>query len=164
MLRYKSFRLCMLVGAGALVTVAVYYFVHYAIVLDIALDNSGVRDSLQASIRALWLAFTCQALLIGALYALVAFRPKAVSREVIALFGLLQLLEAVLLFSLAGNRWMALLLVGTAACVLVGVVIWPSTWPLAQSAPPRMAPAADTVGSETPDPAAGAPDQLRRQP
>lgn len=164
MLRYKSFRFCMLVGAGALVTVAVYYFVHYAIVLDIALDNSGVRDSLQASIRALWLAFTCQALLIGVLYALVAFRPKAVSREVVALFGLLQLLEAVLLFSLAGNRWMALLLVGTAACVLVGVAIWPTNWPPPVPDPAQLPPAAAADGSESSDPVAARPDQQQPAP
>lgn len=128
-MRFQAYRLCMLVGAAALVAVALYYFINYAIVLDIALDNSGVRAPLAASIRALWLAFACQALLIGLLYALVASRPRAVSREVIVLFGMLQLLEAVLLFTFSGNAWMAYLLVGAAACVMLGAILWPSTWP-----------------------------------
>jgi hypothetical protein len=128
-MRLKSFRYCMLVGAIALGAVALYYFVRYAVVLDIALDNSGVRPALQASIRALWLAFAFQALLIGLLYALVAFRPRAVSREVIVLFGLLQLVEAVLLFAFSGNRWMALMLVAVAVCVMAGALLWPSVPP-----------------------------------
>ena len=63
--RMKTFRVCMLIGAVALGAVALYYFIRYAVVLDVALDNSGVRASLQASIRALWLAFAFQALLIA---------------------------------------------------------------------------------------------------
>jgi hypothetical protein len=128
-MRDKAFRFCMLVGAIGLGTIALYYFTRYAIVLNIALDNSGVKPALQASIRALWLAFAFQALLIGALYALVAFRPRAVSREVIVLFGLLQLVEAVLLFSFSGAHWMALLLVAVSACVMLGAVLWPRVLP-----------------------------------
>ncbi len=98
MSRYRTFRFCMLVGVAALLAVAMYYFTTYAMSLDAALGNSSLRVELQASIRALWLAFGFQALLIALLYALVAFRPPAISREVIVLLGLLQLLEAVLLF------------------------------------------------------------------
>lgn len=127
-MRVRAFRLCMVIAACALLGVALYYFFNY-VVLDIALDNSGVRAGLQASVRAMWLAFACQALLIALLYALVAFRPRAVSREVIVLFGLLQLLEAVLLFTFAGNQWMAVLLVGAAVCVLLGSILWPTRWP-----------------------------------
>jgi hypothetical protein len=130
-MRHKAFRYCMLVGAAALLAVSLYYFVRYAIVLNIALGNSGVTPSLQASIRALWLAFAFQALLIGLLYALVAFRPRSVSREVIVIFGLLQLVEAVLLFHFAGVLWMATLLVVVSACVMLGAALWPSALPLA---------------------------------
>jgi hypothetical protein len=143
-MRLKSFRLCMLIGAAALGAVALYYFIRYAVVLDVALDNSGVHVGLQASIRALWLAFAFQALLIGSLYALVAFRPRAVSREVIVLFGLLQLVEAILLFTFAGSRVMALLLVAVAACVMIGALLWPSAQHLAAavgSADPAVRPA-----------------------
>lgn len=129
MRRYKTFRFCMLVGAAALLAVSLYYFINYVVGLDVALANSSVQPELQASIRALWLAFGFQALLIGMLYALVAFRPPAVSREVIVLLGMLQLLEAVLLFTFAGNLWMALLLVAAAVFVLVGAMMWPTQWP-----------------------------------
>lgn len=130
MRRYKIFRFCMLVGAAALMTMALYYFINYVLVLDAALGNSSVRIELQASIRALWLAFGFQAMLISLLYALVAFRPPALSREVIVLLGMLQMLEAVLLFTFAGNLWMALLLVAAALFVLVAAVLWPKDWPL----------------------------------
>ena len=134
-MRVKAFRFCMLVGAIGLGAISLHHFTRYAIVLNIALDNSGVKPALQASIRALWLAFAFQALLIGALYALVAFRPRAVSREVIVLFGLLQLVEAVLLFSFSGAHWMAMLLVVVSACVMLGAVLWPPAPPLAAAAP-----------------------------
>jgi hypothetical protein len=133
-MRFKTFHYCMLISAGALLAVALYYFINYGIVLNIALDNSGVQAGLQASIRALWLAFAFQALLIGLLYALVAFRPRAVSREVIVLFGLLQLLEAVLLFWFAGSMVMMLLLAAAAVCVLCGAVLWPTALPPAGAA------------------------------
>lgn len=135
-MRFKAFRFCMLVGAAALGAVAIYYFVNYAILLSIALGNSGIRASLQASIRAMWLAFAFQALLIGVLYVLVAFRPKSVSREVIVLFGLLQMLEAVLLFSFANFHWIAYLLIGAAVFVMAGALLWPKQWPLPAATPP----------------------------
>jgi hypothetical protein len=134
-MRHKAFRFCMLVGAAALGAIALYYFARYAVVLNIALDNSGVKPSLQASIRALWLAFAFQALLIAVLYTLVAFRPRAVSREVIVLFGLLQLVEAVLLFSFSGTHWMAMLLVVVSACVMLGALLWPSALQPADAPP-----------------------------
>ena len=42
-------------------------------------------------------------MLIALLYLLVAFKPHAVTREVIVLLGLLQLVECVLLFSFSGS-------------------------------------------------------------
>lgn len=147
MSRYRTFRFCMLVGVAALLAVAMYYFTTYAMSLDAALGNSSLRVELQASIRALWLAFGFQALLIALLYALVAFRPPAISREVIVLLGLLQLLEAVLLFMFSGTMWMALVLVAAAVFVLVGAVMWPSTWPPPlEEAPP--APRVEALDAE----------------
>lgn len=143
-MRYKTFRLCMLIGAVALGAVSLYYFIHYAIVLSIALGNSGLRVPLQASIRAMWLAFAFQGLLIGLLYTLVAFRPRAVSREVIVLFGLLQLVEAALLFMYSGSLWMALLLTAAAVFVLCGALLWP------KSLPPLAAPAAGAPAAAAP--------------
>ena len=133
-MKAKSFRYCMLVGAFALIGVAVYYFFNF-VVLSIALGNSGVKEHLQNLIRALWLAFACQTLLIGLLYLLVAFRPQALSREVILLSGLLQLAEAVLLFSFASSNVLAMLLVGAALFVLIGSLVWPKRAVAATAAP-----------------------------
>lgn len=127
-MRLKSFRYCMLIGALALGGVAIHYFVSY-VVLAIALANSGLKLDLMQSVRALWLAFACQALLIALLYALVAWKPHAVSREVIVIFGLMQLVEAVLLLSMAGSLVAATLLIAAAIFVLLGSVLWPKRLP-----------------------------------
>lgn len=141
-MRSTGFRWCMLIGAAALGGVAVYYFSSY-VVVAIALGNSGLQETMQHSIRALWLSFAFQGLLIALLYALVAFRPRSVSREVIVLFGLLQLVESVLLFAFAGNRIVALLLVGAAAFVLVGSLLWPKALP--PGTPPKPPVTPDTL-------------------
>lgn len=123
-MRETSFRYCMLVGASALGAVAIYYFVGY-VELKIALNNNGLQPSLQQSIEGLWLAFALHGVLIALLYLLVAFKPRAVSREVIVLLGLIQLAEAVLLFATAGNRISSMLLALAAVFVLIGAVLWP---------------------------------------
>lgn len=123
-MRLTSFRYCMLIGALALAGVAIFYFAKY-LVLAVALQNSGVVPDLQQSIRALWLAFASQGLLVALLYALVAIRPHAVSREVIVLLGLLHLVESVLQFTFAGSKIVAALLIVTALFVLLGSALWP---------------------------------------
>lgn len=132
-MRNKVFRWCMLIAAASLGGVAVFYFANY-VVLAIALGNSGVQPFLQDSIRAMWLTFGCQALLIGALYALAAWKPRAVSRTVVVLLGLLQLVEAILLFHFAGSGTVALLLVATAVFVLLGALLWPPASSAAETA------------------------------
>lgn len=127
-MKLTSFRYCMTVGALALTGLSLFYFIKY-VVLSIALANNGLQPELTQSIRALWLAFACQALLIGALYALVAWKPHAVSREVIVILGLLQLVEAVLQFSFAGSGVVAILLIVAALFVLLGSVLWPKRLP-----------------------------------
>jgi hypothetical protein len=127
-MRLKSFRYCMLIGALALGGVAVFYFVNYML-LGIALRNSGIQPFLQASIQAMWLSFAVQGLLIALAYALVAFRPHAVTREVIVLFGLLQLVEAVLLFVKTGSSTVAAVLAVAAVFVLIGSALWPKKLP-----------------------------------
>lgn len=114
----------MLVGAAALGAVAIFYFVGY-VELVIALNNNGLQPSLQQSIQGLWLAFAFHGLLIALLYLLVAYKPRAVTREVIVLLGLIQLVEAVLLFATAGNRVSSVLLALAALFVLIGALLWP---------------------------------------
>lgn len=127
-MKLKSFRYCMLIGALALSGLAIFYFAKF-IELSIALANNGTQPELTQSIRALWLAFACQALLIGLLYGLVSWKPHAVSREVIVILGMLQLVEAVLQFSFAGSSIVATLLIITALFVLIGSLLWPKALP-----------------------------------
>jgi hypothetical protein len=140
-MKLTSFRYCMSIGALALAGLALFYFASY-ISLAIALSNNALQDFYKDSIRALWLAFGCQAMLIAVLYALVAWKPHAVSREVIVLLGLLQLVEAVLLFSFAGSMVAVGLLSAAAVFVLIGSALWPKRLPLdiSISSPPRAAP------------------------
>lgn len=135
-----GFRWCMLIGALALTGVALYYFISY-VGLAIALSNNGLTLFYKNSMRALWITFGVQSLLLALLYFIVAFRPRAVTREVIVICGLLQLTESVLLFTLAGNA-LAVGLLGIAAVfVLIGSVLWPKAVEAAplEDAPPAPA-------------------------
>jgi hypothetical protein len=128
-MKLTSFRYCMLIGALALAGVAIYYFFNYLFIVSVALRNNHLEPYLDHAIRAQWLAFACQALLISALYTLVAYRPHSVSREVIVLFGLLQLVECILLFVFANSNIAAGLLIVAAAFVLIGSLLWPKKLP-----------------------------------
>jgi hypothetical protein len=128
-MRTTSFRYCMLIGATALVAVAVYYFFNYSFRLSVALDNNHFEPFLEHSIRAQWLAFASHALLIALLYVVVAFKPHAVSREVIVILGLLQLVECVLLFVFSDSNVAAGLLIAAAVFVLLGSALWPPRLP-----------------------------------
>ena len=127
-MKLKAFRFCMIVGAAALACLAIFYFAEF-VEISIAINNNGMQPDLKAYIRALWLSFACQSLLIGGLYALVAWKPHAVSREVIVILGMLQLLEAVLQLSFSGSNISATVLTSTAAFVLLGAALWPKRLP-----------------------------------
>lgn len=144
-MRNASFRWCMLIGAAALGGVAVYYFVTY-VPLVVALGSSGMKLHYQDAVRAQWMAFGVQSLLIALLYIVVAFRPRAVTREVIVLLGLLQLTASLLLFMFARNLVAVSLLAVAAVFVLLGSILWPR--------PAGLAPRASTPG-DTPPPASG---------
>lgn len=124
-MRSASFRYCMLISAFSLGAVSVYFFIKYW-ELHIALNNSGVVGDLQHWIRALWLAFASQGLLIALLYGLVASKPHSVSRAVIVLLGLLHLIESILQFGFSGSKIVAGLLIITSVFVLIGALIWPT--------------------------------------
>lgn len=124
-MKQKSFRFCMLVGAVALLSIAIFYFTTYLFRVSVALDNNDLEPFIERSVRALWLCFASQALLIGLLYLLVASRPHTVSREVIVLLGLGQLVEMVLLLVFADSRTVASLLAIASFFVLCGSLLWP---------------------------------------
>jgi hypothetical protein len=141
-MKNAAFHYCMLIGAVALAGVALYYFLGYTFRLSVALDNNDLEPALDHGIRAQWLAFACQSLLIALLYVLVAFKPHAVTREVIVLMGLLQLVECVLLFVFSGSNVAAGLLIVASLFVLAGAALWPRKPPpaaAAAAAPPATA-------------------------
>lgn len=148
-MRQQGFRYCMLVGAVALAGVAIYYLSTY-LLLASALGNSSLAPHYQDSVRALWLAFGAQALLIALLYTLVAFRPHAVTREVIVIGGLLQLTESLLLFLFARNT-LAVALLGTAALfVIIGSLLWPEVLAAEEEPAATAAPADATAAPREP--------------
>lgn len=123
-MRNSTFKFCMTFAALTLIAVACFYFFTY-IGVKIAVSNSGLKPFYQHTISALWLTYALQALFIGVMYLLVAFRPHSVSREVVIIFGLLQLVEAVMLLAFSGSMTAASLLAVTGIFVLVGAIIWP---------------------------------------
>ena len=123
-MRTSTFKFCMTFAAVTLIGVALFYFVSY-LGVKIAIGNSGLKPFYQQTVSALWLTYGSQSLLIGILYAIVAWHPHSVSREVIVILGLVQLVEAVLLLTFAGSLVAAVLLSIAALFVLVGALIWP---------------------------------------
>lgn len=123
-MKKSTFRFCMMFAGVTLIGVALFYFVSY-LGVKIAIGNSGLKPFYQQTVSALWLTYGSQSLLIGILYAIVATRPHAVSREVIVILGLLQLVEAVLLLTFAGSLTAAVLLSIAAIFVLIGALLWP---------------------------------------
>jgi hypothetical protein len=144
-MKNAGFHYCMLIGALSLAGVALYYFLSYFFNLSVALNNNHLEASLDSALRAQWLAFGCQSLLIALLYLLVAFKPHSVTREVIVLLGLLQLVECVLLFVFSGSNVAAGLLIAAALFVLAGAALWPK-----KVVAPAPAPAVVTPGSLPP--------------
>jgi len=136
-IRHSSFRWCMVVGAVALLGVAVYYLVTY-VGLKIAVTNAGLTPFYQEMIRALWIGYCLQASLLGLLFIVAALRPHWISRPLIVICGLLPLAEAVLGFSLTGSYWLMMLLSCAALFVLVGAALWPNTpeTPMVDAVPP----------------------------
>lgn len=136
--RIATFRWCMLIGAAALLGVALYYGFGY-IGLDIAVGNSGLKPFYQQTMRALWLGYCLQATLLGILFTVAAMRPHWISRPLLVICGLLPLAEGVMALSFAGSYWLMILLFCAAVFILVGSVLWP-TRPLPASAAPMTPP------------------------
>jgi hypothetical protein len=123
--RHTSFRWCMVIGACALLGVAVYYLLEY-IGLKIAVTNAGLTPHYQNLIRAMWIGYCAQASLLGLLFVVAALRPHWISRPLIVICGLVPLAEAVLGFSYTGSYWLMMLLAVAAVFVLIGALLWPN--------------------------------------
>ena len=147
-LRNSSFRWCMVVGAIALLGVAVYYLATF-VGLNIAVANAGLTPFYQQMIRAMWIGYCLQASLLGLLFIVAALRPHWISRPLIVICGLLPLAEAILAFSYTGSYWLMLLLFVAALFVLLGALLWPTR--IATAAPaPEAAPARPVTSEPLP--------------
>jgi hypothetical protein len=139
-MKITLYRYSMLIAAFALLALSIFYFITYAQVVPAV---STISPFYRNSIQGLWLTFASQALLFALLYFLVAARPRSVSREVIVICGLLQLVASIMIFLFSGSMTMVYLLAGAALFVLIGSMLWPSEEELAPvqvvTAPPAVA-------------------------
>lgn len=140
-MKISLYRYSMLIAAFALLALSIFYFITYAGIVDAVTKSNGMSTFYRNSIQGLWLTFASQALLFALLYFLVAARPSSVSREVIVICGLLQLVASVMIFLFSGSMLVVYLLAGAAMFVLIGSVLWPSEEELA---PPTLPPAPTT--------------------
>jgi hypothetical protein len=139
----------MLIGAAALLGVALYYGFGY-VGLNIAVGNSGLKPFYQQTMRALWLGYCLQASLLGMLFTVAALRPHWISRPLLVICGLLPLAEGILALSFAGSYWLMMMLFCAAIFVLIGALLWPNR-PAAAVTPPPAA-AAPVTGAPYPPP------------
>jgi hypothetical protein len=77
-------------------------------------SNTGLETWLKNAIRALWIAFLLQAVVVAALFVLAAFRQGVLSPAALLATGLLPLLSALLVFSYMGSY------LGTIAVAVAG--------------------------------------------
>jgi hypothetical protein len=125
-MKISLYRYSMLIAAFALLALAIFYFITYAGVVGAVGDSNVISPFYRNSIQGLWLTFASQSLLFALLYFLVASKPRSVSREVIVICGLLQLVAAILIFYFARSTTAMYLLAVAALFVLAGSVLWPS--------------------------------------
>jgi len=125
-MKITLYRYSMLIAAFALLALSVFYFITYAGIVAAVGKSYEMSLFHRSSIQGLWLTFASQSLLFALLYFLVAARPRSVSREVIVICGLLQLIASILIFSFTGSTLAVYLLAGAALFVLIGSVLWPT--------------------------------------
>lgn len=119
----------LLLTAGVcLLVVAVFHFAGYA-AASLAVANSGLTPFFKQSFRALWLGFSFQSLLVAGIVLLAAFRPRAISKPVVMIGGLLQILDAALFFWYLESTVVPVILALAALCIVIGVAITPDKPP-----------------------------------
>jgi hypothetical protein len=89
---------------------------------DIAVSNTGLEPWLKNAIKALWIGFLLQALLVAALLVLSAFRQEMLSPVALLAAGLLPLLSALLVFSFMGS-YLGTFAVAVAVVLIAGVLL-----------------------------------------
>lgn len=128
--RDTSFRWCMWVSAAALLGVALFHALTY-MRMSVVIAEAAIDPFYRQTIRALWLGYCLQALLLGLLFVVAAMRPAWISKPLLVICGLLPLAEAVLAFSFTGSYTAMLLLSCAALFVLLGAALWPQPVPVA---------------------------------
>ncbi len=89
---------------------------------DIAVSNTGLETWLKNAIKALWIGFLFQALVVAALFVLAAFRQEMLSPAALLAAGLLPLLSALLVFSFMGS-YLGIFAVAVAGAALIAGVL-----------------------------------------
>jgi hypothetical protein len=125
-MKITLYRYSMLIAAFALLALAIFYFITYAGAVAAVGNSVDMSPFYRNSIQGLWLTFASQSLLFALLYFLVASKPRSVSREVIVICGLLQLVASILIFYFTRSTLAVYLLGFAALFVLIGSVLWPT--------------------------------------
>jgi hypothetical protein len=122
-------RLARWIFAAAAALLAFLAAAHAAsyVTVAIALGNSGLQPSLRAAIRAQWLGYALELLVVAAVVGLAAWRPRGVSPAVLVLAGLLALLQAALMLAYSGGFYGSLALLACGTLVILGALVRPSS-------------------------------------
>ena len=96
LLRHRAARILLLAAAVLLTAIGLVLAVAF-VDGDIAVSNTGLETWLKNAIKALWIGFLLQALVVAALFVLAALRQEMLSPAAL-LAGLLPLLSALLVF------------------------------------------------------------------
>ncbi len=124
-MRTATFRWAMLIAATALLIVGLFYLIRFWDA-SIAFANSGMQPFYRQTARALWLGFCLQAGLLAVLFSIAALHPRAISRPMLVICGLMPICQGVLMLTLMHSLLgLAALTIATLA-LLTGAMLWPS--------------------------------------
>ena len=122
LLRHRAARILLLAAAVLLAAIGLVLAVAFGDA-DIAVSNTGLETWLKNAIKALWIGFLLQALVVAALFVLAAFRQEMLSPAALLAAGLPPLLSALLVFSFMGSYLGTFAVVGVGAALIAGVLL-----------------------------------------
>jgi hypothetical protein len=120
LLRHRAAHILLLAAAVLLAAIGLVLAVAFGDA-DIAVSNTGLETWLKNAIKALWIGFLLQALVVAALLVLAAFRQEMLSPAALLAAGLLPLLSALLVFSFMGSYLGTFAVAG--AALIAGVLL-----------------------------------------
>jgi len=123
LLRHRAARILLLAAAVLLTAIGLVLAVAF-VDGDIAVSNTGLETWLKNAIKALWIGFLIQALVVAALFVLAALRQEMRSPATL-LAGLLPLLSALLVFSFMGSYLGIFAVAVAGAALIAGVLLNP---------------------------------------